>query len=89
MARKPRIEFPAAFYHVISRGNQRQAIFHESSDYLTYTEQLKHYKTRYDVTIYSYVLMPNHLHLLVETNEAPPSKFMQGLQFTYTRYYNQ
>jgi putative transposase len=33
--------------------------------------------------------MPNHVHLLVETQETPLSKFMHGLQFTYTRYYNQ
>ncbi len=89
MARKPRIEFPGAFYHVISRGNQRQAIFHENSDYLTYLERLKHYTERYNITVYSHVLMPNYLHLLVEANETPLSKFMQGLLFTYTRYYNQ
>jgi len=89
MARKPRIEFLGAFYHVISRGNQRQTIFHDNADYLTYLNRLEHYRKRYNITVYAYTLMPNHVHLLVETHETPLSKFMQGLQFTYTRYYNQ
>ncbi|MFQ5788566.1 MAG: transposase [Thermodesulfobacteriota bacterium] len=57
MARKPRIEFPGAFYHVISRGNQRQATFHDSSDYLSYLKRLEHYRKRYNLTVYAYVLM--------------------------------
>ena len=89
MARKPRIEFPGAFYHVISRGNQRQTIFHDNTDYLAYLNRLEHYRKRYNITVYAYTLILNHVHLLVETHETPLSKFMQGLQFTYTRYYNQ
>ena len=89
MARKPRIEFPGAFYHVISRGNQRQTIFHDNTDYLAYLNRLEHYRKRYNITVYAYTLILNHVHLLVKTQETPLSKFMQGLQFTYTRYYNQ
>src|SRR3990172_6318053 len=83
MARKPRIEFSGAFYHVIARGNQRQAIFQHDLD------RLEHYRMRYGCTLYAYVLMPNHVHLLVETGPTPLSKIMQGLQVTYTRYFNQ
>ena len=88
MARKPRVEFPGAFYHVISRGNQRQAIFHDDRDRQYYLERLEHYRQRYGFTLYAYVLMPNHVHLLVETGPTPLSKILQGLQFTYTRYFN-
>jgi REP element-mobilizing transposase RayT len=88
MARKPRIEFPGAFYHVISRGNQRQNIFHDKSDNQAYLNRLEHYRKKYQVTVYAFVLMSNHIHLLVETQDTPLSKFMQGLQFTYTQYYN-
>lgn len=88
MARKPRIEFPGAFYHVVSRGNQRQNIFHDKSDHLAYLNRLEHYRKKYRVTVYAFILMSNHVHLLVETKDAPLSKFMQGLQFTYTQYYN-
>ncbi|MBI2890039.1 MAG: transposase [Nitrospirae bacterium] len=88
MARKPRILFPGALYHVISRGNQRRAIFLDDEDRLRYLDRLEHYRTRYDVSIYAYVLMSNHVHLLVETSITPLSKFMQGLQFTYTQRFN-
>src|SRR3990172_8539614 len=88
MARKPRVEFPGAFYHVISRGNQRQAIFHDDRDRQYYLERLEHYRQRYGFTLYAYVLMPNHVHLLVETGPTPLSKILQGLQFPYPRYFN-
>ena len=88
MSRKPRVEFAGAFYHVISRGNQRQTIFHSDADRGYYLDRLEHYRERYGFTLYAYVLMTNHVHLLVETGRVPLSKVMQGLQFTYTRYYN-
>jgi REP-associated tyrosine transposase len=88
MVRKPRIEFPGAFYHVISRGNQRQKIFHDNADHLAYLERLEHYRNKYQIILYAYVLMSNHFHFLVETQNAPLSKFMHGLLFTYTQYYN-
>jgi REP element-mobilizing transposase RayT len=88
MARKPRVEFPGAFYHVIARGNQRQAIFHNDRDRYYYLDRLEHYRKRYGFIVYAYVLMTNHVHLLVETGATPLSKIMQGLQFTYTRDFN-
>jgi putative transposase len=49
---------------------------------------LEQYRKRYGFTIYAYVLMSNHVHLLIETGKTPLSKIMQGLQFSYTRYFN-
>ena len=88
MARKPRVEFEGAFYHVIVRGNQRQKIFRDDRDRLTYLERVEHYRQRYRFKIYAYVLMSNHVHLLLETGKTPLSKILQGIQFTYTQYYN-
>lgn len=88
MARKPRVEFEGAFYHVIARGNQRQDIFRDDKDRATYLERLEHYRKRYDFKLYAYVLMANHVHMLIETQRTPLSKIMQGIQFTYTQYYN-
>ncbi len=88
MARKPRVEYSGAFYHVICRGNQRQAIFRDDRDRKYYLQRLETYRKRYEFTLYAYVLMSNHVHLLIETGEIPLSKIMQGLQFTYTRYFN-
>ena len=88
MARKPRVEYAGAFYHVICRGNQRQVIFRSDADRTRYLERLEHYRQRYGFSVYAYVLMSNHVHLLIETGKVPLSKIMQGLQFTYTGYYN-
>ena len=88
MARKLRVEFEGAFYHVIVRGNRRQKIFRDDRDRLYYLERVEHYRQRYRFTIYAYVLMFNHVHLLLETSKTPLSKILQGIQFTYTQYYN-
>jgi len=76
------------FYHVITRGNQRQNLFHDDKDREFYLDRLEQYRKRYGFTIYAYVLMSNHVHLLIETGKTPLSKIMQGLQFSYTRYFN-
>ena len=88
MARKPRVEFERAFYHVIVRGNQRRDIFRDDRDRINYLERVEHYRRRYEFTVYAYVLMSNHVHLLVETARVPLSKIMQGIQFSFTQRYN-
>ena len=88
MARKPRVEYAGAFYHVICRGNQRQVIFRSDADREYYLERLEEYRQRYGFNVYAYVLMSNHVHLLLETGKVPLSKIMQGLQLRYTGYYN-
>ena len=88
MARKPRIEFEGAFYHVISRGNQRRKVFRAEKDYQRYLEIIADYKVRYKFALYGYALMSNHVHLLVETREIPLSKIMQGITQRYTAYSN-
>ncbi|MFC2160245.1 transposase [Acidobacteriota bacterium] len=88
MARKVRIEFPGAIYHVYARGNNKQKIFGDDSDYFTYLNRLTRYQKRYDFFLYSFVLMPNHVHFIIETKEIPLSKIMQGLQQSYTIYFH-
>ena len=88
MARRPRVHFPGALYHVISRGNQRQRIFRSTSDRARYLELLSQYRKRYGFVLYAYVLMSNHVHLLMEAGTVPLSKVLQGLQQSYTLYFN-
>lgn len=88
MARKPRIHYQGALYHVIARGNQRQQVFLEEEDYQQYINRLITYQKRYPSTLYAYVLMSNHVHLLIEQGETPLFKIMQGLQQSYTIYFN-
>jgi putative transposase len=88
MPRKPRIEFSGAFYHVITRGNQKQKIFKDASDYEKFLHLVASYKQRRHFHLYAYVLMSNHLHLLIETQDAPLSKILQGVNQSYTLHFN-
>ncbi len=82
MARSPRLDVTGAFYHVLARGNRRATIFHDDADYRAYLARLERYRQRDGLTLYAYVLMPNHLYLLLETGDRPRSRIMQTLQFT-------
>lgn len=88
MGRLPRIEYPGALYHVITRGNQRQRIFFDGKDRKRYLEVLRTLKKAYSFRLYAYVLMRNHVHLLIETGQAPLSRIMQRLSSSYTKYFN-
>jgi REP element-mobilizing transposase RayT len=88
MARRPRLFAAGVLYHVIVRGNQRQKTFTAESDYQGYIERLARYRKKYDYVLHAYCLMPNHVHLLVESSEQPLAKFMQGLQQSYSQYFN-
>jgi putative transposase len=88
MARPHRIEFPGALYHVLVRGNQKRDIFLDEQDRRAYLQRVQRYKEDTGFILYAYVLMPNHVHLLVETPRAPLSKVMQGINLTYTQYFN-
>jgi len=88
MARRPRVFASGLLYHVIVRGNQRRKTFRIDEDYKAYLDRLARYRAKCDVRIYAYCLMPNHVHLLVETGSTPLAKFMQGLQQSYTQHFN-
>jgi REP-associated tyrosine transposase len=88
MARRPRLFAPGLFYHVIVRGNQRRKTFFSDADYMVYLERLGRYRRRYGYIIHAFCLMPNHVHLLVESSAQPLAKFMQGVQQSYSQYFN-
>lgn len=88
MPRRPRIEFPGAFYHVIARGNKREDIFLEPAGKKRLLRKLVEYKARYKFSIYAYVFMNNHIHLLIETDEVPLSRIMQGVLQSHTQWHN-
>lgn len=89
MPRTTRVIMENACYHIITRGNQKQTVFRESKDYEEFLKLLGRYKRKYNFRLYSFCLMPNHVHLLVEINQAPTlSLFMKGLNLSYSLYYN-
>lgn len=88
MARKPRALIKGGIYHVTSRGNERQAIFRDDRDRERFLDSLADSAATYQVRIYLYCLMPNHLHLLVETPLGNLDRFMGSLLTGYTVYFN-
>jgi REP element-mobilizing transposase RayT len=88
MARSIRIEFPGAFYHVLARGNRREAIYRDDEDRRYFLKVLSEACGRTGWRIHAWVLMSNHYHILVETPEANLVEGMKWMQNTYTRRFN-
>ena len=89
MARKPRIVVAGQPLHVIQRGNERQAVFYADEDYQRYLEYLDTASQQHGCQIHAYVLMTNHVHLLITHVAAESvSKMMQTLGRRYVRYVN-
>ena len=88
MARKPRVHYPAALYHVIMRGNARQDIFFDDEDRCRFYLLLQEGIERYGHRIHAFCLMTNHVHLAIQVGEVPLSRIMQNLTFRYTRWVN-
>ena len=88
MARQLRIEFPGAFYHVTSRGNERKAIFKSHRDREKFLSYLESASQRYGAIIHVYCLMDNHYHILIETPLGNLSQIMQHINGAYTTYFN-
>lgn len=65
MPRKPRVYLPGIPTHVIQRGNDRAACFFAEDDYRYYLQALDEARQTHDVAVHAYVLMTNHVHLLI------------------------
>ena len=88
MARPLRIQYPGAVYHVTCRGNERKDIFRNDADRKKMLQILSQSIKIYNVKLYSYVLMKNHFHLLLETTLGNLGEFMRHFNITYTGYFN-
>jgi putative transposase len=89
MPRQPRYRIPGLPQHVVQRGNDRQATFYRPPDYFIYKNYLREAAATHNCQIHAYVLMTNHVHLLV-TPAAEDSipQLMQALGRRYVRYVN-
>lgn len=88
MARPLRIQYPGAVYHITCRGNERKEIFKDDSDRETFLKILTQSAKTYNIKIFSYILMENHFHLLIETSLGNLGEFMRHFNITYTSRYN-
>ncbi len=89
MARLPRIVIPNHPLHIMHRGNNRQDIFENEDDMTRIKEDIAQALSKSDCSLHSYVIMSNHLHLLISpADKEQLSKFMQTIANRYVRYYN-
>lgn len=88
MARRLRIQFQDAIYHVMSRGDRRESIFLDDRDRSTFLKTLEQTCRKTDWRIHAFTLMPNHFHLVPETPKANLAAGMKWLLGTYTSRFN-
>lgn len=88
MARKLRIEYPGAIYHVMNRGDHREDIFKDDEDRRRFLGTLGEACVKTDWRVHAYCLMVNHFHLVVETPRGDLVAGMRWFLGTYTSRYN-
>ena len=88
MARKLRVEYAGAIYHVMNRGDRRELIFLDEADRQRFVETLGEACAKTGWQVHAYVLMPNHFHLVVETPQPNLVAGMKWLLGTYTSRFN-
>jgi REP element-mobilizing transposase RayT len=90
MPRIARNIIPDIPYHIIHRGNNRQKIFFNDTDYRFFLSLLKEAKKKYKCKLYAYVLMPNHFHLILESPQISENlaKYIKLLAQKYSKHIN-
>ena len=89
MPRRSRIIVPGIPLHIIQRGNNRQPCFFTEEDYLFYLDWLEEYSRATGCSVHAYVLMTNHVHLLVTPKDSDSAgRLMKSLGQRYVQYVN-
>ena len=89
MPRRARMYLPGHPYHIVQRGNNREACFVEPENYPYYLELWKENARRYGVAVYAYCLMTNHIHFLVTLEYADSiSRATSVIGSRYAWYFN-
>ena len=88
MARKLRVQYPGAIYHVMNRGDRREPIFKDDQDRRRFLETLGEACDKTSWQVHAYCLMGNHFHLVVETPKANLVAGMKWFLGTYTSRFN-
>ena len=88
MARKLRVEYEGAIYHVMNRGDRRESIFWDDQDRLLFLKTLEQACWKTDWQVHAWCLMSNHFHLVIETPKANLVAGMKWFLGTYTGRFN-
>src|SRR5437763_2480073 len=88
MARPLRVQYADAIYHLCARGNARERIFRGEKDQAHFVELLEESAQRFAISIFCFVLMGNHFHLIAQTHRANLTRWLHWLSVAYTVYFN-
>ena len=88
MARKPRIDYPGAWHHVMHRGARRAPIFNSDDHCGTFLGHVAAAVDMFEIEVHAYAVMPNHYHLLVRSRHGNLSRAMRHLNACYTQHVN-
>jgi putative transposase len=89
MPRQPRLDLPGVAQHIVQRGNDWQPCFFADIDRMRYLQDLRELSLKLGIAVHAYVLMTNHVHLLLTCQGAgATSTLMQSLGRRYVRYIN-
>jgi REP element-mobilizing transposase RayT len=89
MARRPRDDAPGAAHHVMLRGIERSPIFLDDADREDFLRRLARLITELGFLCFAWVLMPNHVHLVIRSGPVRISRLMARLGTGYARYFNE
>lgn len=89
MPRQAREIVRGEYYHILTRGNNRRQLFYAEGDFEYYLQALLKYRLKYEVSVYHYCLMSNHVHLLMRSETADDGipRLMHDLQTSYALYF--
>ena len=88
MPRQPRKKSRSNVYHCMLRGINKQDIFFDKKDYLEFQDIIKRTKKIFSYKLYSYVLMPNHIHLEIKDERQKLSQIIHSMATSYANYFN-
>ena len=89
MARKLRIQFPGAIYHIMNRGDRHEDIFRDDTDRESFLQTLADVCKKTTWQVHAFCLMPNHFHFVIEASHHQSlSRFMQWLLTSHVRRYH-
>ncbi|MDY5122612.1 MAG: transposase [Treponema sp.] len=88
MSRKNRELNEIGCYHIIIRGNNKQTLFYDNSDFNFFIKRMNKYTNELNIELYGYCLMQNHVHLLIGKANPNLSKLVLKLCTSYAMYFN-
>lgn len=89
MPRMRRFLLSQSYYHIMTRGNNKNVVFKSGDDFEYYLKLILRYKLQHPFNLFHYCLMPNHTHFLIQTKKALDfSIFMKKLNLAYYHHFN-